>query len=200
MFDAPPPIASPLKSTFRHGALCWTLTIALTTLPHVAGAVGYNDDDEDVSIPTPTETTTECEVGTIWDDETETCIAPEESSNGQQSMIRNVRELSYAGRYEDAAAILNRMDQQDGWVLTYRGFLARKNGDLLAAKASYRAAIRRDPNNLLARSYMAQGLVEEGKVGPAMAQLVAIQRRGGAGTWAEAALIETLQSGKGPNY
>lgn len=177
-----------------------TLIIMLTMLPQIAAAVGFNADDEDVAIPRPTETTTECDEGTIWDDETEACVTAAETSNTLPSMKRNVRELAYAERYMDALALLDLMDPQNGWVLTYRGFVARKTGDLFSAKAAYRAAIRQNPNDLLARSYMAQGLVEEGKIGPAMAQLVAIQRRGGSGTWAEAALIQALKTGSGPNY
>ena len=68
-------------------------------------------------------------------------------------------------------------------VLTYRGFIARKTGNVELGMAYYRQAIARNPDNLLVRSYMGQSLVEQGKPAEARVQLVEILARGGAGTW-----------------
>ncbi|MEL7106239.1 MAG: tetratricopeptide repeat protein [Pseudomonadota bacterium] len=160
-------------------------------------AAGFNDDTP----PTPTETTTACAEGLVWDEEAESCVAPKESRLGDDGLYRAVRELAYAGRYDGAKAALAAMsDQNDTRVLTYRGFLARKTGDFAAAEAFYTAALAVDPDNLLARSYYGQGLVERGAYEAARAELSEIRRRGGRNTWAEAALGLALASGTGPAY
>jgi hypothetical protein len=49
-----------------------------------------------------------------------------------------------------------------------------------------------NPDNLLARSYMGQALVEQGQVDLALAQLSEIRMRGGRGTWAETSLANAV--------
>ncbi len=49
-----------------------------------------------------------------------------------------------------------------------------------------------NPDNLLARSYMGQALVEQGQVDLALAQLSEIRMRGGRGTWAETSLTNAV--------
>lgn len=172
------------------------LSVLLTILPLAAPAVG----DDDYFPPTMTETTEECEDGTIWDEETERCVAPSEATQDDASLMRAVRELAYAGRYDDADAVLDHLDPADPWVLTYRGFLARKRGAFDVAVQLYQAALDRDPNNLLTRSYLGQGYVEKGAIDAARDQLTEIRRRGGRGTWPELALRLAIESGSGFNY
>ncbi|MEO0765577.1 MAG: hypothetical protein AAFY75_06105 [Pseudomonadota bacterium] len=57
-----------------------------------------------------------------------------------------------------------------------------------------------NPDNILARSYMGQGMVAAGDKVAAMTQLREIQERGGVGTWAEASLRNAIQSGTTYNY
>ncbi|MEM9757156.1 MAG: hypothetical protein AAF914_14230, partial [Pseudomonadota bacterium] len=64
----------------------------------------------------------------------------------------------------------------------------------------YLAAIDANPDNLLVRSYMGQGLVTLGRVAEAQAQLVEIRMRGGAGTWPEESLAEALRTGQTYSY
>ena len=173
------------------------LTIALlVTLPVAALAVGMDDDTP----PTPTETTEVCEEGLVWDIATETCMTPEESTNDDSAMRGAVRELAYEGRYADASAVLDTLEPSDPWVLTYRGFIARKTGDWDAALGYYQAALTADPDLLLARSYMGQGYVAEGEFVLARAELSEIRARGGRGTWAEVSLRMALETGVGSGY
>ena len=112
-----------------------------------------------------------------------------------------VRELAYAGRYQDAQGVLLAMtDQSDDRVLTYWGFTHRKLGNLKLANAFYSQAIARNPNNILARSYMGQGFIEEGMPAQALAQWKEIRARGGAGTWAEESLRSAMETGQGFTY
>ena len=68
------------------------------------------------------------------------------------------------------------------------------------ANLFYRQAIEANPDNLLARSYMAQGFVAEGKLDEAIAQWREIKARGGHGTWAEASLRDAIRTGTTYSY
>ncbi|MEM9708711.1 MAG: hypothetical protein AAF871_07930 [Pseudomonadota bacterium] len=151
--------------------------------------------------PKPTKTTTECAEGLVWDEDTATCLKPQDSSFTDDERYSAVRELAYADRYVEASAVLDTMtDQRDDRVLTYRGFLARMDGNLVEADRQYLAAIDKNPDNILARSYYGQGLVERGLRGSAIGQLYEIRARGGRGTWAEEALQHTLDGGYAYGY
>ena len=56
-------------------------------------------------------------------------------------------------------------------------------------------AIAKNPDNLLARSYMGQGLVAAGKTELAIGQWKEIVARGGAGGWPEESLRTALETG-----
>lgn len=175
--------------------LALALPLALAPLAAVAAGGGGSTP------PSPTETTEICEDGLIWDQATETCIAPDESSNTDAQRLRDVRELAYQGRYLDARAVLDTItDQQAPEVLTYRGFVTRKTGDMAGGMAYYRAALSADPDLHLARSYMGQALVETGRLPAARAELTEIRQRGGRGTWAELSLRMAIESGRGYSY
>jgi tetratricopeptide (TPR) repeat protein len=164
----------------------------LLTLPAAAFAVGSGDS----AAPTQTETSTRCEAGKIWDQKTRTCIDAKSEVFDDDMRFAAVRELAYAGRGDSAAMVLAAMREGDtDRVLTYRGFLARTAGDFDAAMAFYAAALGQNPDNVLARSYMAQGLVAQGRMAEAEAQLAEIRARGGAGTWAEASLVMAIEQG-----
>ncbi len=174
-----------------------TFLAAALALPAAAFAAGSDND----STPTTTETTTQCSEGMVWDANLGQCVAPKESSLTDDALYEAVRELAYAGRYADTLNVLAAMsDQSDDRVLTYRGFVARNTGDLEGGEAFYRAAIEANPDNLLARSYMGQGYVVEGRVDEAYAQLVEIRARGGEGSWPARALEAAIRTGVTTNY
>ena len=178
-------------------ALAATTSATLFLTPLAALAAGGGSSTP----PTPTETTEVCEEGLIWDQATQTCIAPEESSNTDSQRLRDVRELAYQGRYLDARAVLDTIgDQQDPLVLTYWGFVTRKTGDMEGGMAYYRAALTADPDLHLARSYMGQAHVETGALDAARGQLTEIRQRGGRGTWAELSLRMAIENGRGYSY
>ena len=166
--------------------------LALTLLPAAAFAAGSGDS----TAPKPTETTQVCAEGLVWDLATKTCLPPEESTNDDNAMMDAVRELAHDGRYADAREILDTLDPTDDLVLTYKGFVTRKLGDMAGGMAYYAAALAQNPDNILVRSYMGQALVEQGEVTLAAVQLTEIRMRGGRGTWAEASLSNALSTGQ----
>ncbi len=146
--------------------------------------------------PEPTPTTTICTGGTVWDHDTGRCVAVEEGRLDDDTLFEAAREFAHAGLYGHALDALGAMaDQRADRVLTYMGFTLRKSGAPEKGMAYYRAALAANPDNLLARSYYGQGLVAQGDLGGAEAQLAEIRSRGGAGGWPEVALAATIRSG-----
>lgn len=198
-------------------------TLALTTalvLPLALPVAGLAAGGESETKPKKTETTQDCfkvrqwdpekkayvrfseKVNGVWDAKLGKCVRPDKTSYLDSDTLYNaVRELAYAGRYGEAVQVLDQMpDQMDDRVLTYRGFTARKLGQLELADMYYEQALTVNPDNILARSYMAQGKLAAGDKLAAIAQLREIQQRGGAGTWAETSLRQSIESGQTYNY
>lgn len=168
------------------------LAATLALAPHFALAVGSDDSQP----PTPTQTTTECEKGTVWDEKTKTCIKAEESSLNDDQRFGAVRELAYAGRYDEAMAVLAAMREgETSRVMTYQGFLLRQTGHVEDGIAAYERAIALDPGNILARSYYGQLLVQMDELALAGDQLSQIRAHGGSGSWAERALSAAITTG-----
>ena len=172
-------------------ALCaWTLLVPLT---FAAG--------EDSTTPPPRTPTPSCPEGQIYDRKAGQCVPVKSSGLSDDERYQAVRELAYLERYTAAAHVLDAMtDPSDDRVLTYRGFLHRKLGQMDEAMRYYRAAIDKNPNNLLVRSYMGQGLVASGDLPAARRQHQEILSRGGQGTWAEVSLRDALASGRTYRY
>lgn len=173
------------------------LALALL-LPLSAFAAGTSDETEK---PDVTETSMECEEGTVFDEDTKECVEAESSFLDDDDRYQAVRELAYAGKINHAQMVLAAMtNQNDPRALTYYGFTHRKQGNLALANSYYERAIEADPNNLLARSYMAQGMVEAGDLEGARLQLAEIHARGGAGSWPATSLEITIERGTGFSY
>lgn len=173
------------------------IAAALIALPATAFAAGGGNE----TAPKPTETTKECFGKRVWDANKQRCVRPKQSSLNDDQMYDAVRELAYAGRYDGAQAALDAMsDQNDDRVLTYRGFINRKLGNIDTAMMFYTEALDRNPDNLLARSYMGQGFVVEGKIDEARVQLAEIENRGGGYSWAATSLRQAIYVGKTFDY
>ncbi|WP_300074692.1 tetratricopeptide repeat protein [uncultured Ruegeria sp.] len=167
--------------------------VAVVTMGHAAGG-------GDSGPPKPTNTTKKCLFGRVYDETAGRCVKPNQSNLTENQLYQAVRELAYDGQYENAQGILRIMDQDDDRVQTYLGFTYRKMGELELANVFYQKAIDSNPDNMLARSYMGQGLVAEGKTELAIAQWREIKARGGEGTWAEVSLREAIRTGLTYSY
>ena len=151
--------------------------------------------------PKPTETTETCKGIQVWDAKTKKCVNPRDTSLDPDTLMGAVRELAYAGRNADAQGVLLLMaDQNDDLVLTYWGFTSRKLGQTDLARTYYTRAIAKNPDNILARSYMGQGFVEQGLMDQAITQWREIKARGGEGSWAEASLRDAISTGQTYSY
>lgn len=168
--------------------LATALTLALPT-----GLLAAGGGDSTPSKP-------KCEDGQVYDKKVKKCVAAEESSLDTDTLYETVRELAHAGRYADAQTVLAAMPQDDDRTLTYLGLTNRKMGNTEIAMHYYTQALIANPANILARSYMGQGLVEQGKIADAMIQLRAIRDHDGSGTWAEASLRTAIATGQTYTY
>ena len=193
------------------------LTTALTLPAFAPTLVMAKDSDKP---PVSTQTTKNCFKTRQWDPETGKWVRFSEPVNGvfdsrinkcvrpdrisymdSDTLYKAVRELAYAGRYHDAITVLDQMPEQfSDRVLTYRGFTARKLGQAEQANTYYTQAIETNPDNILARSYMGQGMVDSGDKAAALAQLREIQNRGGTGTWSEVSLRKAIETGTTYSY
>ena len=176
------------------------LALCLTTLMLIAPAAQAAGSGESEP-PQPTATTTQCKGTQVWDKKTKTCVDAREGRLDNDTLYRAAREIAWAGRPADALAVLDAMTEGDSdRVLTYRGFAHRKAGQWEAGRAFYNAALAKNPDNILARSYLGQGLLERGDFEGAFAQWEEIRARGGTGTWAETALLAALETGTISEY
>ena len=164
---------------------------AALVLPLSAHAAGGGDETAP-SAP-------KCEKGQVYDKTSKTCVDAD-SATDPDLLYDTVRRLAYAGRLDEAQDMLALMPPRDDRRLTYLGFTHRKLGRTGTARVYYRAALAANPDNILARSYMAQGFVEAGRVADAIAELREIRARGGAGSWAEASLRTAIATGRTFDY
>ena len=157
---------------------------------------------DDGSTPPPsTETTEKCSGQKIFDKETQKCVDADHQSFNDDTRYKAVRELAYAGAYDRALGVIAKADDtSDPRFLNYRGFIARKTGNMDDAMAFYTAALKQNPDYLLARSYMGQGLIAMGDIDGAKAQLREISLRGGRNTWPYFALKQSIRSGPSSGY
>lgn len=169
-------------------------------LSFAAGGDGGSDSDDD-DPPQTTQTSEDCVEGEVWDEETKSCLESSSSLLTDDQRYLAVRELAYHGRPADAMRVLDSMTEGDtARVMTYRGFLLRKTGQIEAGIAAYEEAIRLDPANILARSYYGQLLVEMDEIQLAEAQLDEIRAHGGTGTWSERSLATAIETGVTYNF
>ncbi|MEY9780448.1 tetratricopeptide repeat protein [Sinorhizobium fredii] len=159
----------------------------------MAGSAAWAVGDNNSEPPKKTKTTTQCKDGKIWDAKRNRCVEAKRSDLGDDILFDAARELAYAGQFENAIKVLGAMkEQRSARVLNYMGYANRRAGRMELGMQYYRRAIQADENYILARSYMGQALVEQGRVEEARAQLVEIRDRGGEDSWAYRALLQSL--------
>lgn len=91
------------------------------------------------------------------------------------------RLLAKTGKYDEAIKVLKTADQNDPHVLNYLGYSYRKSGDLTTAIGFYKAALKINPDFVLAREYLGEGYVKVGRIDLAKLELAEIGKRCGKG-------------------
>jgi tetratricopeptide (TPR) repeat protein len=191
-----PPLIIPGKDFamiefLKRNALPMTAAVSLSLAAFCpAYAAGSNTGTQ----PDKTQTTQTCTKGKVWDQKKQKCVDPQKSGFNDKQLFDAAREFAYAGQYQNALKVLKiAKNQNDPGILTYYGFVNRKQGNMDVAMGYYKRALAIDPNFLLARSYMGQGLIRMGDIDGARSQLVEIRDRGGKDTYAYNALYDALK-------
>ena len=164
----------------------------------LAGAFAAGEDDTAPPPPTPT---SQCPDGQIYDKKIKKCQPAKHAGFNDKDRYLALRELAYAGRYRSAELVLQTIsNNSSSEVLAYVGFLHRKQGRYTEALNSYMLALDKNPNNILVRSYLGQGFVEQKRLDLAELQLNEIRQRNGSGTWAEESLSLAIKTGLTSSY
>lgn len=159
-----------------------------------AGGDSGPSDSSTSSNSKPDKTVSKCKHGMVYVESKKKCMKANKSSMNDTQLYETARDLAYAGQYENALIVLAAAkNQNDPRILNYKGYANRKAGRVDLAMTYYKKAIAIDGNYLLARSYMGQGLIMQGKVEEARAQLIEIRDRGGKDTYAYQALYDALK-------
>lgn len=161
-----------------------------------AGLIGFSTTSHTFAAGSGggTSTTKKCKSGKIYDKKLKKCVVLKSATD--DALYETAMGLAYRGQYETAIDLLKRAQNQDApRVLNYLGFSHRKLGRNKEAMVFYARALEANPNYILARSYMGQGLVSDGDLDGAKAQLVEISARGGEKSWAYRMLDNAITSG-----
>lgn len=170
--------------TMKNALLAFAATTSIALAGNALAAGGGSDSSA-----------TQCSNGKVYDEASKSCVNQKSELDDTQ-IYESARAFAYAGQYDEALDMLKRAkNQNDPRILNYYGYTNRKLGNVDVAMDYYRRAIAIDGNYLLARSYMGQGLVQQGDFEGARAQLVEIRDRGGKDTYAYKALYDALKSG-----
>ncbi|MEH6728208.1 MAG: tetratricopeptide repeat protein [Hyphomicrobiales bacterium] len=180
-------------TSFGKTLFAWSCgpVVALGLLLGQAQAVGTDSSEP----PKPTETTQKCKDGQIWDKDTKTCVSAQQGMFDDDTLFDAARELAYDGQYEHAIDLLQlASNPDDPRILNYLGFSNRKAGRMDVGMGYYKEALKRDPDYILARSYMGQAYLQQNQRTAARDQLLEIEARGGKGTWAHTALVMAMKN------
>ena len=162
----------------------FVLSMFAATVFSTAGFAAGESSGGDDAAPKATETTLKCKKTEVYDKKLKKCVVLKKSGMNDvmddDGLYDTARELAYFDRPEDAITLLKQIaDQNQPRVQNYLGFANRKAGRMEDAMMYYNVALSMDPDYVLARSYMGQGLLEQGDFGGAYAQLREIKERAG---------------------
>ena len=88
--------------------------------------------------------------------------------------------LAQSGKYDEALAQFQKAkNQDDPRILNYIGYTTRKLGRVAEAMTYYQKALKINPNYTVARAYLGEAFLEQGKVDLAKEQLAEIEKRCG---------------------
>ena len=170
-----------------------TQTLIATLVAASFATFTFAAGSDSTAPPVKTETTQKCKDGKIWDVKKKKCVEAQSGALTDDDLYNAARELAYDGQYNHALHVLAAAaNQNDPRILNYKGFSLRKSGHYTEGMAFYQAALKIDPNYILARSYMGQAMISEGDFVGAREQLIQIADRGGKDSWAYTALNKAL--------
>ena len=121
-----------------------------------------------------------CPQGQVYDQQKKTCVSAQSGVIDDQSLADYAYALARGGRYREALATLDLMQEPTtAEALNYRGYATRKLGHVDEGIAFYKQAVALDPDYTLVREYLGEAYVTQGKLDLAKAELAEIEKRCG---------------------
>lgn len=179
---------------FALAAATTLIAIPLVTAPVIAAGGGGGGGTPP---PTPVK---KCPKGEVLKKNKLTgkkeCKKVEAGITTDDELYEAARALAYAEQYDEAIVLLElASNRNDPRILNYLGFSHRNAGRFEVGMGYYQEALKRDPDYVLARSYMGQALLQNGDRVGATVQLVEIEKRAGKDNWPYESLASALATG-----
>jgi tetratricopeptide (TPR) repeat protein len=149
----------------------------IATGPARADGGGGGDGGGSDSSSTPA-----CSRGEVWDSRSQRCVRADNGVLPDKEFAENAIVLAKAGRYEEALAVLDLLqDPNTAVALNYRGFATRKLGRVDEGIGYYLKSVALDPRYAQVREYLGEAYVQKGDIAQARLQLAAIEKICGTG-------------------
>lgn len=117
-----------------------------------------------------------CPKGQVWDKKAKKCVTEKSSLLNDKERTRYAYALAKEGRYEDAIAQLDLLENPNtAKALNYRGYATRKLGRTDEGISYYLQSVKLDPQYAKVREYLGEAYVIKGRIDLASAQLAAIE-------------------------
>ncbi len=131
---------------------------------------GGNSNSGGSSTPT-------CGKDEVWDSRTQRCVKAENGVLPDKNLADNAYAWAKAGRYREALAVLDLMqDPNTPVALNYRGYATRRMGKVDEGIGYYLKSVALDPHYAQVREYLGEAYLIKGDVPAAKAQLLAIKQ------------------------
>lgn len=132
-----------------------------------------NDDGGGGNTPT-------CPRGQVYSQQRQMCVNAQSGVVDDKSLTSYAAALSREGRYKEALATLDLLQDPDTAVaLNYRGYATRKLGRVDEGIGYYLKSVALDPDYTLVREYLGEAYVIKGDLVSAKVQLSEIEKRCG---------------------
>lgn len=142
-------------------------TLAVLATPMTARSAG----DSTPTVP-------KCTKGKVYSPTAGKCVRKTSNLINDEDRYNTGVQLARSGKYNQAIGLLASITKQDDpRVLTYLGYSNRKMGKMDIGVAYYKKALKIDPDYILAREYLGEGYVSQGKIVLAFLQLKEIENR-----------------------
>lgn len=144
-----------------------------TTVMLTAPMAAFSASDDTPTVPT-------CSKGQVYSPTAGKCVRKTSNLITDEDRYNTAVQLARTGKYDQAIGLLSAIaNQDDPRVLTYLGYSNRKMGKMDTGVAFYKKALEINPDYLLAREYLGEGYVAQGKIVLAYLQLNEIENRCG---------------------
>ncbi|VVP83852.1 hypothetical protein PS918_02576 [Pseudomonas fluorescens] len=160
----------------RHSIFTAPLVLAVV----LSGSHAWANGEED------TPARPQCPRDQVFDTKAQRCVKQTSKALSDADRTDYAYQLAKDGRYEEALALLDTLEQPDtAKALNYRGYATRKLGRTDEGIAFYLQSVKLDPHYAKVREYLGEAYVVKGRLDLAQEQLQQIKSICGSTTCEE---------------